>query len=242
MDWISTHWPEVSSLALIGFGVWWLMPRTAPLPKIIGLILAMCGAGLLATRLEPPVDWDVKTVLFFTFAAAAILAAILMITNRNPVYSALWFALVTLSVCGLFLLQQAPFLAAATVVVYAGAIVVTFLFVIMLAQQAGATIYDQRSRQPFIAILFAMLLLAALLRTLQSSTPTDYTFATGHLTASSVNALSHPPADARLDTMLVLGRSLFSDYLFAVELAGTILLVATIGAIAIAPRRRRGTL
>ena len=72
-----------------------------------------------------------------------------MITSRNPVYAALWFALATLSTCGLFLLQSAPFLAAATIIVYAGAIIVTFLFVIMLAQQAGATVYDQRSRQPF---------------------------------------------------------------------------------------------
>ena len=103
-----------------------------------------------------------ETVLFWLFAAAAIVCAILMITNRNPVYSALWFALVTLSVCGLFLLQSAPFLAAATVIVYAGAIVVTFVFVIMLAQQSGATVYDQRSRQPLLATVAAFLLLGAL--------------------------------------------------------------------------------
>ena len=67
------------------------------------------------------------------------------------------------SVCGLFLLQSAPFLAAATVIVYAGAIVVTFVFVIMLAQQSGATVYDQRSRQPLLATVVAFLLLGALL-------------------------------------------------------------------------------
>jgi NADH-quinone oxidoreductase subunit J len=242
MDWISTHWPEVTSLALIGLGVWWLMPRTVQLPKIVGLILAMCGAGLLATRLDAAVGEPIQTVLFSTFAAAAILAAILMITNRNPVYSALWFAIVTLSVCGLFLLQSAPFLAAATVIVYAGAIVVTFVFVIMLAQQSGATIYDQRSRQPFWAILFAVLLLAALLRILQASTPDDFLFANKLQGAVAANALSHPPENVPLDRMLGLGRSLFGDYLFAVELAGTLLLVAAIGAIAIAPRRRRGML
>ena len=91
----------------------------------------------------------------------------LMITNRNPVYSALWFALVTLSICGLFLLQSAPFLAAATIIVYAGAIVVTFVFVIMLAQQSGATIYDQRSRQPLLATIAAFVLLGALLATIE---------------------------------------------------------------------------
>ena len=107
-----------------------------------------------------------ETILFTVFATSAIVCAILMITNHNPVYSALWFALVTLSVCGLFLLQSAPFLAAATVIVYAGAIVVTFVFVIMLAQQSGATVYDQRSRQPFLATVAAFLLLGALLSTL----------------------------------------------------------------------------
>lgn len=239
MYWISEHRPEIGSLVLIACGVWWLMPRAARLPKLVGLILAVGGAGWLATRLNPASGHGVQTVLFFTFALAAILSAILMITNRNPVYSALWFALVTLSVCGLFLLQFAPFLAAATVIVYAGAIVVTFVFVIMLAQQSGATVYDQRSRQPFLATVLAILLLAALLGTLEASSPEDFYFANAHPAA---NMLSHPAENARLDTMLGLCRSLFGDYLFAVELAGTLLLVATIGAIAIAPRRGRGTL
>ena len=93
--------------------------------------------------------------------------AVLMITSRKPVYAALWFALVTFSTCGLFLLQSAPFLAAATIIVYAGAIIVTFLFVMMLAQQAGATAYDQRARQPLLATIVAFVLLGALLYTIK---------------------------------------------------------------------------
>jgi NADH-quinone oxidoreductase subunit J len=165
-----------------------------------------------------------------------------MITNRNPVYSALWFALVTLSVCGLFLLQFAPFLAAATVVVYAGAIVVTFVFVIMLAQQAGATMYDQRSRQPIVATFAAFVLFAALINALMLSRTTSAEQAPARGAAVIANPLSQVPDDVPLGRMHGLGRSLFGDYLYAVELAGTLLLVATIGAIAIAPRRRRGTL
>ncbi len=241
-NWITGHRPEIASLVLIACGVWWLMPRTVRLPKIVGLVLAMVGAGLLASRLHVAGGPVEQTVLFFTFAAVAILAAILMITNRNPVYSALWFAIVTLSVCGLFLLQSAPFLAAATVIVYAGAIVVTFVFVIMLAQQSGATIYDQRSRQPFLAIVFAILLLTALLATLEEAGAGNFYVTEGQPPAVAANLLSHPAASERLDTMVGLGRSLFGDYLFAVELAGTLLLVATIGAIAIAPRRRGGAL
>src|SRR5438067_2253433 len=69
MDWISHHRLEIDSLALIACGVWWLMPRTAHLPKIVGLVLAMCGAGLLSTRLNPAGGHAVQTVLFSTFAA-----------------------------------------------------------------------------------------------------------------------------------------------------------------------------
>jgi NADH-quinone oxidoreductase subunit J len=118
------------------------------------------------------------------------------------------------------------------------------VFVIMLAQQSVATIYDQRSRQPFLATVTAFLLLGALLATLRSSTSDDFHVAAQQTPATATNLMSRPPENTRMDADIMngLGRSLFGDYLFAVELAGTILLIATIGAIAIAPRRSRGTL
>ena len=253
MDWLAEHWLEAASLALLAAGIWWLMPPAPSRPKVVGLLLALAGTALLAVRLHAAAGPLLETVLFFLFAAAAVVCAILMITNRNPVYSALWFALVTLSTCGLFLLQFAPFLAAATVIVYAGAIVVTFVFVIMLAQQSGAAVYDQRSRDPLMATIAAFILLGALLGTLETAGTAaamrgspDLAQDTGETRTTTdtaaANALSRPAEDESLASMLALGRSLFGDYLFAVELAGTLLLVATIGAIAIAPRRRRGTL
>jgi NADH-quinone oxidoreductase subunit J len=255
MDWIVEHWLETVSLVVIAAGVWWLMPPAPSRPKAVGVLMALAGTGLLAARLHAAAGPPLETVLFFAFSAAAIVSAILMITNRNPVYSALWFALATLSTCGLFLLQFAPFLAAATVIIYAGAIVVTFVFVIMLAQQSGAAVYDQRSRQPFVATIASFVVLGALLGTLEASLvvqgspdPTqesDGPRLMAPKTArrlAAANPLSHPEASESLASMHALGRSLFGDYLFAVELAGTLLLVATIGAIAIAPRRSRGTL
>jgi NADH-quinone oxidoreductase subunit J len=243
-EWIEKPWFGAASLALMGAGVWWLMPRRVRLPKIVGLLAALLGAYFLACRIRAMQGPLGETILFCVFATAAIACAILMITNRNPVYSALWFALVTLSTCGLFWLQHARFLAAATVIVYAGAIVVTFVFVIMLAQQSGATVYDQYSRQPFLATVAAFLLLGALLSTLRAVTPDDFRVAASHAPSAAANPLSQLPDNEPMDneTMRGLGRSLFGDYLYAVELAGTLLLVATIGAIAIAPRRRRGTL
>src|SRR3954452_17256671 len=242
-NWVTENWTEISALALMACGVWWLMPRTVRLPKIIGLLLAIGGADWLGYQLNAS-GASAQRTLFAAFASAAILAAILMITNRNPVYSALWFALATLAVCGLFLMQSAPFLAAATVIVYAGAIVVTFVFVIMLAQQSGATVYDQRSRQPFLATVFGVLLLGALMAMLKSTSTEDLHFTDGQPRVAAANVLSQPMdgREHKLGSMLGLGRSLFGDYLFAVEMAGTLLLVATIGAIAIAPRRRGGVL
>ena len=239
--WAKENWTVLVALALMACGVWWLMPRTVRLPKIIGLVLAIGGADWLVSQLNGSESLE-RQVLFAVFATAAILAAILMITNRNPVYSALWFAMATLAVCGLFLMQSAPFLAAATVIVYAGAIVVTFVFVIMLAQQSGATVYDQRSRQPFLATVVGVFLLAALMAMLKPPAGEDPPFAGGPPPVSTANVMSHPAKAEQLGSMLGLGRSLFGDYLFAVELAGTLLLVATIGAIAIAPRRRGGAL
>jgi NADH-quinone oxidoreductase subunit J len=134
----------------------------------------------------------------------------------------------------------------------------------MLAQQEGATVYDQRSRQPIVATFAVFVLLAMILGTFPTvgglseadnttamnaesateSSPTEVSALPEPSSDAEIaaNPLSQIPADAPLGRMHALGRSLFGDYLFAVELAGTLLLVATIGAIAIAPRRRRGTL
>jgi NADH-quinone oxidoreductase subunit J len=263
MDWVAVHWMQGLSLVLLATGVWWLMPRPAQWPKAAGILLVLSGASLLAWRLEDGTGPLIETVLFWVFAGITIVGAVMMITNRNPVYSALWFAVTTLCVCGLFLLQFAPFLAAATVIVYAGAIVVTFVFVIMLAQQAGATLYDQRSRQPIVATFAVFVLLAMILSsfplprgasdaerevaidgatTQRNATEASIVAAPPFDVANAANPLSQIPSDVPLGRMHALGRSLFGDYLFAVELAGALLLVATIGAIAIAPRRRRGTL
>jgi NADH-quinone oxidoreductase subunit J len=271
MDWLAQNWLEAASLVLIAAGIWWLMPSAPPRPKVVGILLALLGTALLAVRLHLATGPILEVSLFLLFAASAIVCAILMITNRNPVYSALWFALAILSTCGLFVLQFAPFLAAATVIVYAGAIVVTFVFVIMLAQQSGAAVYDQHSRLPLVSTVAAFVVLGILLNVVHSaaglqgmqeresqensaastagragssdSDATGMRAGTAPVDADvTANPFSRPADGESLASIQALGRSLFGDYLFAVELAGTLLLVATIGAIAIAPRRRRGTL
>ncbi len=242
---------------LLGFlAIWWLMPRAKVWPRAVGASLGLAALVSGALILFQPGGAIVSDVLSGFFALTAVVSAALMITNRNPLYSALWFAVVTLSVCGLFLLRSAPYLAAATVIVYAGAIIVTFLFLIMLAQQAvGVAAYDQRARQPLAATLLGFLVLGALLCALRPWTPVAGAgdVASGPVdvaTASSQALMRVPPAlaanplgqrsDRAVGDVRGLGRLLFGNYLYAVELAGTLLLAASIGAIAIALSVRRG--
>src|SRR5437870_3542665 len=139
---------------VLGFAaIYLLLPQARRLKPIFGGALAAAAlvlGGAVLIRLETS---TVESVLFCAFAGLTIAAGVMMITQSNPVHAALSFALVVLSTCGLFLLQAAPFLMAATIIIYAGAIVVTFLFVIMLAQQEGVSNADQRSREPFMASL-----------------------------------------------------------------------------------------
>jgi NADH-quinone oxidoreductase subunit J len=224
--------------------VYLLLPRPRPFPAWTGAAcgaLALLAAGLLLIRAEV---FDAETVLFYSFAGLAVLSGALLVTQRNPVRAALSFALVVLSTCGLFLLQAAPFLMAATVIVYAGAIVVTFLFVIMLAQQAGLSDADARSREPGLSAVASFILLGTLLYLLGgtfekgSELPRPFTRATGALAANAGPAPQSPPMPA--ENVAALGHDLFTTYLIPVELGGTLLLVATIGAIAIAGRRTEG--
>src|SRR5262249_39813365 len=149
------------------------LPQARRLKPLVGAALAgialVLGASVLV-RLETPF---VESVLFFAFSGLAIASGVMMITQANPVHAALSFALVVLSTCGLFLLQAAPFLMAATIIIYAGAIVVTSLFVIMLAQQEGVSNADQRSREPFLASLAGCVVLASLLCVLHRTYPAD---------------------------------------------------------------------
>jgi len=259
-DWLTTNWHKLLPL-LLGFAaIWWLMPQGKRRPPIVGMIAGLAALVWGGFVLLHVGDNLLVHGLFCLFAAVAIGAAVCMITSSNPVYAALWFALVTLSSCGLYLLSSAPFLAASTIIVYAGAIIVTFLFVIMLARQSGALAYDQRTRDPLLAIgataLLACGLIMAIAQWGEDLAARQAADERGDAVASVIsrtgfvkppehvraNTLSQPAADEELGTLRSLGRSLFGDYLYAIEVAGTLLMVATIGAICIAPRRARGTL
>lgn len=276
-----------------------------------GLAIIIAGVELgHATGIWP------ETLLFYCFATVAVIGGALLVTQSNPVYAALSFALVILSTCGMFLLNGAPFLTAATIIIYAGAIIVTFLFVLMLAQQSGVDDADLRSREPFLASIAGFVLLGSLLGVLhrtfdlrelnelsadlerlsQAKNADDVAKVLGPIEVKQMT----PPLTAKLrkylpdsadpsknhaskielarvegkvevlrdeaakaskeltqfragygtvatgnrasgklpaENVAGLGQALFTDYLVPVELAAVLLLVATIGAIAIAARR-----
>jgi NADH-quinone oxidoreductase subunit J len=158
-------------------GIWLLMPhRHGQLKRkwasLIGAATtAFAIVGLVALWSPPPSF--VTGVSFYGFALTSVVAAVLTITSRDPIYSALWFAAVVLATSGLFLLCGAQFLAAGTIIVYAGAIIVTFLFVIMLAQREGRATYDRMARSPGRASLTGFLLLWSILFALIASKHVD---------------------------------------------------------------------
>jgi NADH:ubiquinone oxidoreductase subunit 6 (subunit J) len=143
----------------------------------IGLGIGLCALVAAGLFLMPPGEAPPtaipEVVLFYVFSGIAVVSGVLLVTQRNPARAALSFALVVLSSCGLFLLLAAPFLMAATTIVYAGAIVVTFLFVLMLSQQEGVSDADFRSREPFLASVAGFVLLGTLLYVLRTGYGTD---------------------------------------------------------------------
>src|SRR5262249_46395841 len=149
-----------------------------------------------------------ETVLFYAFAGLSLLAGAVMITRQNPARAALSFALVILSTTGLFLLQAAPFLMAGTVIIYAGAIIVTFLFVLMLAQPDGPSDADLRSREPALACTAGFFLLATLLLVLRQ------TYTTGEIAALQAKVADARGRDSVADMRAALGdQAEFADRL-----------------------------
>ena len=100
--------------------------------------------------------------MLLILAAVTVSSAVGAITFRNPVYCAIWFGLSLLGVAGLFFFAGNQFLAVATVVVYAGAILVTFLFVLMLAQPEGKAAYDRVSWEASVSAAVGMIIVGVL--------------------------------------------------------------------------------
>ena len=159
-----------SGLVLGAIGVWYAMPRASRAPRELGAIIAAAGVGLVLLGLLLSTAREaLPNVFFYAFAAISLGSALRVITHPRPVYAALFFVLTVVSGAGLFVLLSAEFLAFALVIIYAGAILITYLFVIMLATQAPteadldkAPVSDTVSRAPTGAVFAGFLLLATM--------------------------------------------------------------------------------
>jgi len=171
-----------------------------------------------------------ETLIFWGFSGLAILASALVIGQRNPMYSVLMLIASFGALAGLYIGLDAPFVAVAQIIIYAGAIMVLFLFVVMLlnAPQEDAAEWDRTHplRRPGIGrfgAVLALLLVVQLAWALLQVNDVDV----------PVGAQGDPEA---LASVRALGRVLFTDYVFAFEATSILILVAMVGAVVLARR------
>ncbi len=163
-------------------------------------------------------------ILFSYFAAVIVLAAIGVIASRKPVNSALALLVMFFHVAGLFLLLDAEFIAAVQIIVYAGAILVLYLFVVMLLNVRAEEGYH---KQVVIGLAVGAGILGEAVLILSRS---------GFADRFPPSAPSAPAAASAVGNTEGLGRALYTTYLFPFEVASLILLVAMIGAIILAKK------
>jgi NADH-quinone oxidoreductase subunit J len=171
----------------------------------------------------------IQEFVFFLFAAGAVLGSILMVTRRNPVASAIFLIAVFFCISALFLLLEAHFIAVLNVILYAGAIMVLFLFVIMLLNLGHATWRDLRG--PFGGLVVGSVAVAFL------GVLTRFLLGGGEPVLGSTPAGEALLAAAAEDGVVrVVAEPLFRDYTVPFEIAGLLLLVAIVGTILLARR------
>ncbi len=168
----------------------------------------------------------VETVIFYIFAVATVMSATAVVTVKNPVHAALFLVLTFFTSAILWMSLEAEFLAITLVLVYVGAVMVLFVFVVMMLD-----INIARLREGFVRYLPLGLLVALVMLGMMVSIVTSDVFV--------LEAGSEPlPKPADYSNTEALGAVLYTEYVFAFEIAAVILLVAIISAIALTMRKR----
>ncbi len=170
---------------------------------------------------------SLETLVFYLFAALSVFAALRVITARNPVHAALFLVLAFFSMAGIWLLLEAEFLAMTLVVVYVGAVMVLFLFVVMMLDIDLVRLREGFWRWFPFGVVLAMIMVGEMAWVLGSRQTTE-----------TAGAVHHP---AGYSNVKELGRLVYTDYVYPFELAAVLLLIAMIAAIALTLRRRKDT-
>jgi NADH-quinone oxidoreductase subunit J len=168
-----------------------------------------------------------QTITFYLFSFVLIMSALGVITSRNPVYAALFLVLSFVTAAGLWMLLFAEFLALTLILVYVGAVMVLFLFVVMMLDINFDKLREGFRQNAFVAALVGVVMLAEMAILLGGK--------------SLGLAAAMPGAPEAASNTRELGRVLYTEYLLPFELAAVVLLIAMIAAIALTLRERRGS-
>jgi NADH-quinone oxidoreductase subunit J len=165
-----------------------------------------------------------ELVTFIILSVVALASAVMVITRRNAVHSAIWLVITLFAVGGIFLLQRAEFLFAVQIILYVGGITVLFLFVVMLVDIDVALKQARFARQGLLALVTAVVVLALLGYALYNH-------------GQGLNLPARPMVDAPAQNTQAVGMALYQNYMLPVEIASVLLLVAMVGAVIMAKRK-----
>ncbi len=166
-----------------------------------------------------------ETLVFYLFAAITVFAALRVITARNPVHAALFLMLAFCSMAGIWMLLEAEFLAITLVLVYVGAVMLLFLFVVMMLDVDLVQLREGFWRWFPFGVLLAAVMVGEMIWVLGS-----------RQTAETAGSIHHA---ANYSNVKELGRLIYTDYVYPFELAAVLLLIAIVAAIALTLRHRK---
>jgi NADH-quinone oxidoreductase subunit J len=175
-------------------------------------------------------------ILFYTFAAVLLISGLRVITARNPVHAALFLVLAFVTAAGLWLMLQAEFLALTLILVYVGAVMVLFLFVVMMLDINFDKLREGFWKHLPVAATVAVVMVAQMGLLLWAKMGLNE----GMQAKSVAMAVRAAPVPANVSNTRELGRILYTDYWLPFELAAVVLLIAMIAAIALTHRGRKG--
>jgi NADH-quinone oxidoreductase subunit J len=170
-------------------------------------------------------------LLFYAFAAVSVIGSLLVVLQKNPVYSVLSLIAAFFGLSGLYVLLEAPFVAVVQIIIYAGAIMVLFLFVVMLLNvpREDAAEWDRSHPlyRPMAVRIGAVLALALAL---------ELGWALSRTAGLSVGVGDERPA---VSSVAELGKVLFTDYMFAFEVTSILIIASMVGAVVLARKREQ---
>jgi NADH-quinone oxidoreductase subunit J len=171
-------------------------------------------------------NFNPTLIFFYSFAAVLVLSALKVITAKNPVHAALFLVLAFFNAAGIWMLLEAEFLSIALILVYVGAVMVLFLFVVMMLDLDIAHLRNQFKQFIPVASLVGAVIVA------------EMTLVLVRGFIGTVKPLPKTTPEGESNSMS-LGKMIYGDYVFNFEIAGIILLVAIIAAVALTLRRRK---